>query len=151
MKQSPSWEVVTQLVMKFPAFLGTRRFITVFTGARYPSALSSQFTPSHPVSLRSISILFSHLRLGLKQNVKLSLCFNYAPRHESVLGEWRHISTHCDLDTRWMWVVSFTPRPLYPLGKSPWYPLDRRLGGPQSRSGRGGEEKNSQPPPGIEP
>jgi hypothetical protein len=48
-------------------------------------------------------------------------------------------------------VVSFTPRPLYPQGKSPWYPLDRRLGGPQSRSGRGGEEKNSQPPPGIEP
>jgi hypothetical protein len=34
--------------------------------------------------------------------------------------------------------------------KNPWYPLDRRLGGPQSRSGRGGEEKNSQPPPGIE-
>jgi len=29
--------------------------------------------------------------------------------------------------------------------------LDRRLGGPQSRSGRGGEEKNSQHPPGIEP
>jgi len=29
--------------------------------------------------------------------------------------------------------------------------LDRRLGGPQSRSGHGGEEKNSQPPPGIEP
>jgi hypothetical protein len=38
-----------------------------------------------------------------------------------------------------------------PPGKSPWYPLDRKLGGPQSRSGRGGEEKNSQPPPGIEP
>jgi len=36
-------------------------------------------------------------------------------------------------------------------GKSPWYPLDRRLGGPQNRSGRGGGEKNSQPPPGIEP
>jgi hypothetical protein len=29
--------------------------------------------------------------------------------------------------------------------------LGRRLGGPQSRSGRGGEEKNSQPPLGIEP
>jgi hypothetical protein len=28
--------------------------------------------------------------------------------------------------------------------------LDRRLGGPQSRSERGCEEKNSQPPPGIE-
>jgi hypothetical protein len=36
-------------------------------------------------------------------------------------------------------------------GKSPRYPLDRRLGGPQGRSGRGGEEKNSQPPPVIEP
>jgi hypothetical protein len=35
--------------------------------------------------------------------------------------------------------------------KDPWYPLDRRLGGPQSRSGRGGEEKNSKPPPEIEP
>jgi hypothetical protein len=32
-------------------------------------------------------------------------------------------------------------------GKEPMVPLDRRLGGPQSRSGRGGEEKNSQPPP----
>jgi hypothetical protein len=30
-------------------------------------------------------------------------------------------------------------------GKNPQYPLDRRLGGPQSRSGRGGEEKNSLP------
>jgi hypothetical protein len=42
-------------------------------------------------------------------------------------------------------------RPLYPQGKSPWYPLDRRLGGLQSSSGRGDEEKNSQPLPGIEP
>jgi hypothetical protein len=30
---------------------------------------------------------------------------------------------------------------IHPRGKSPGYPLDRRLGGPQSRSGRGGEEK----------
>jgi hypothetical protein len=42
------------------------------------------------------------------------------------------------------------PQPLYPQGKSPWYPLDRRLGGPQSRSGHGIEEKNSQPPLGLE-
>jgi len=56
-----------------------------------------------------------------------------------------------DVGTTWRWVVSFTPRPLYTQGKSPRYPLDRRLGGPQSRSGHGGEEKNSQPPPGIEP
>jgi hypothetical protein len=56
-----------------------------------------------------------------------------------------------DLGTSWRCVVSLTPRPLYPQGKSPWYPLDRRLGGPQSRSGRGGEEKNSQPLSGLEP
>jgi hypothetical protein len=38
--------------------------------------------------------------------------------------------------------VSYTPRTLYPRGKSPRYPLDRRLGGPQNRSGRRGEEEN---------
>jgi hypothetical protein len=40
-------------------------------------------------------------------------------------------------------VVSFTPWPLYLRGKIPQYPLDRRLGGPQSQSGYGVEEKNS--------
>jgi hypothetical protein len=40
---------------------------------------------------------------------------------------------------------------LYPQKKSPRYLLDRRLGGSQSRSGRGGEEKNSQPLPRLEP
>jgi hypothetical protein len=33
------------------------------------------------------------------------------------------------------------PWPLYRRGKRPRYPLDRRLSGPQSRSGRRGEEK----------
>jgi hypothetical protein len=41
--------------------------------------------------------------------------------------------------------------PALSQGKSNWYPLDRWLGGPQSRSGRGGEEKNSQPLSGLEP
>jgi hypothetical protein len=36
-------------------------------------------------------------------------------------------------------VISFTPHPLYPQGKSPWRPLYRRLGGSQNRSGRGDE------------
>jgi hypothetical protein len=34
--------------------------------------------------------------------------------------------------------------------KEPCSTLDRRLGGLQSRSGRGSEEKNSQPLPGLE-
>jgi hypothetical protein len=37
------------------------------------------------------------------------------------------------------------------LPQSPWYPLDRGLGGLHSRSGRGGKEKKSQPLlPGLE-
>jgi hypothetical protein len=38
-------------------------------------------------------------------------------------------------------MVSLTFRPLHHRGKSPRYPLDRRLGGPQSLSGRYGEMK----------
>jgi hypothetical protein len=56
--------------------------------------------------------------------------------------------TILDLSTRWRWVVRFTT---HPQEKSPWYPLDRMLGRLQNRSGRGGEEKNSQTPLEIEP
>jgi len=34
---------------------------------------------------------------------------------------------------------------LQPQGKSPWYPMYRRLGGPQSWSGQNGEEKTPSP------
>ena len=57
-----------QLVKKFPAFYGTRRFITEFTSARHPSlswATSIQFIPRHPTTWRSIYLLFSHLCLCL--------------------------------------------------------------------------------------
>jgi hypothetical protein len=35
------------------------------------------------------------------------------------MRKWRYSSTILDLDTWWRWVVSFTPMPLYPHGKSP--------------------------------
>jgi hypothetical protein len=41
-----------------------------------------------------------------------------------------------ELGASWRWEVSFKPRPLYPRGKRPWYPSYRRLGWPQSLSGR---------------
>jgi hypothetical protein len=41
-----------------------------------------------------------------------------------------------DLGTSWRWLVSFTPLPLYPRKMSTRHPLDRRLGGAQSRYGR---------------
>jgi hypothetical protein len=36
-----------------------------------------------------------------------------------------------DLGTRWRWVVSFTPRPLYPQRNSPWYPSINGWVGPK--------------------
>ena len=57
-----------QLVKKFPAFYGTRRFITAFTNARHLSlswASTIQSIPPHPTYWRLILTLFSHLRLGL--------------------------------------------------------------------------------------
>jgi hypothetical protein len=37
--------------------------------------------------------------------------------------EWRYSSTILDLGTRCRQVVGFTPRPFYPLGKSPLVPI----------------------------
>ena len=56
-----------QLVKKFPAFHGTRRFITAFTSVRHLSlswANPIQSIYPHPTSWRSILILSTHLRLG---------------------------------------------------------------------------------------
>ena len=57
-----------QLVNKFPAFHGTRRFITALTSVRHLSLSSAspmQSTYPHSTSWRSILILSTHLRLGL--------------------------------------------------------------------------------------
>jgi hypothetical protein len=68
-----SWALLEELsivqpLRNPPAFHGTRRFNTMFTRALHWSlsrAISIQSTPSHPVSLRSILILPTHLHLGL--------------------------------------------------------------------------------------
>ena len=69
MVQSPSGEAIgLQLVKKFPAFHGTRRFITALTSVRHLSlswARSIQSIYPHLTSWRSILILSTHLRLGL--------------------------------------------------------------------------------------
>ena len=57
-----------QPVKKFPAFHGTRRFITALTNVRHLSlswASPIQSIYPHPTSWRSILILSTHLRLGL--------------------------------------------------------------------------------------
>jgi hypothetical protein len=47
-----------------------------------------------------------------------------------------------------MQVVSFMPRPFYLWGNSPRYALNTKVGGPQSRSERGGEKKKIPAPAG---
>ena len=57
-----------QLVKKFPAFHGTRKFITALTGVRHLSlswASPIQSIYPHPTSWISVLILSTHLRLGL--------------------------------------------------------------------------------------
>ena len=60
------------LVKKFPAFYGTRKFITTFTNVRHLSlswASPIQSTYPHPSSWKSILILSTHLRLGLSSGL----------------------------------------------------------------------------------
>jgi hypothetical protein len=72
--QPPTWR--TKLLIRCPAFYETRRSITVFTRARHWFLSWARWIlsiPSHrPISLRSILILASHLRLGLPTGLFLS-------------------------------------------------------------------------------
>ena len=64
-----------QLVKKFPAFHGTRRFITALTSIRHLSLSWASLIQSiypHPTSWRSILILSTHLCLGLPSDLFLS-------------------------------------------------------------------------------
>ena len=61
-----------QLVKRFPAFHGPRRFVTTLTSVRqlflsWASPIQSIYP--HPTSWRSILILSTHLRLGLPSSV----------------------------------------------------------------------------------
>jgi hypothetical protein len=62
------------------------------------------------------------------------------------IAEWRYNSTILDLGNRWKCVVSLIPRPVYSR-----YPLRRRPGAPQSRSGHWRVEQNIFPLPKIKP
>jgi hypothetical protein len=83
------------------------------------------------------------VHLEVKIKVKLPLRLSITEHHpmKAYWGSGGIAPRILDLGTRWRWVVSLTPRPHYPQGKSPWYPLDRRLGG----------RENFPAPPGIDP
>jgi len=81
-----------QLVKKFPAFHGTRRFITALTSVRCLSlswASPIQSIYPHPTSWRSVLILSTHLCLGLPSP---SLWFpQQDPIHFLLLTHTRHM------------------------------------------------------------
>jgi hypothetical protein len=83
-----------QPVKQFPAFYGTRRFITTFTSARHLSlswASSIHSIHPHSTSWRSILIISSFLRLGLPSS--LSLRFPHQnPVYASPLPHTRYTS-----------------------------------------------------------
>ena len=54
-----------------------------------------------------------------------------------------------NLGTRWMWVGSLAPSPLYPWYTGLQCPLNRRLGGEWSPSGHFGGKEKSHGPSGI--
>jgi hypothetical protein len=52
--------------------------------------------------------------------VKLPLCLTKQRTMKTYWGSGDTAPRILDLGTRWRWVVSFTPRPLYPQGNRPW-------------------------------
>ena len=83
-----------QLVKKFPAFHGTRRFITALTSVRHLSlywASPIQSIYPHPTSWRSIIILPTHLCLGLPSGFFPSGFPTKNPIHPPILTHTRHI------------------------------------------------------------
>jgi hypothetical protein len=91
--------------------------------------------------------LYLHLeKLKVKGKGKVVPVLNWAPCHEGVLAERKYRSKHSltsALDGGGQLPGLGRLNPTKRAGGTHWYPLDRRLGGPQSRSGRGGEEKSS--------
>jgi hypothetical protein len=97
------------------------------------------------ICLSNTPFIRSDTEAKLKAKLKLSLCLT---KHHSMKAYWGvEVKLHSfDLGSGQLYALA-----TFSQGKSPQYPLNRKLGGPQNCSGRGGEEKNSQPPPGIEP
>jgi hypothetical protein len=113
-----------------------------FPGVKRPGSEADNSPPSSSEVKKCMELyLHSQIRLQWRgAQLKLSLClFKHYPMKTYRLSR-GIVPRILKLGARWRWVVSFTPRPLYPR-----YQLDRRLGWPERRSGRGDEGKNTQP------
>jgi hypothetical protein len=123
MEQSPSWEANrSSIVKKFPAFYGTRRFITAFTRACQLFLWWIRSVHSMPPIKLS-----SHICIDMPSSLFLKF------------------------STQWRWDVSFMFWLHHPRGKIPLYSFSRWLGQPQDQSGWFGNEINFLSLLGMEP
>ena len=110
-----------QLVKKFPAFHGTRMFITALTSVRHlPLSWASpiQSIYPHPISWRSILLLSTHLRLGLPSGLLPSSFPNktlYTPSPHPYAPHAQPISFFSILSPAQYWVRSTNKIPSYNL------------------------------------
>jgi hypothetical protein len=129
---------------------------------KYSSAVTNIEGPSHEWFRQQLCLFLSHTPPTVikrprrtVEDKKLSLFLvNYRAMNTYVVIKHYAMKTWglqgiapriLNLGARWKWDFSFTHRPLYSRRKILLYPFDRRLDVPQSRSGRGGEEKGPLP------
>jgi hypothetical protein len=91
------------------SWVGARAGLDTISKKKSPSP-HRHSNPVHPARSQSLYWLSHH---G-------SPLLNLTPRHKDVLESVIIAPRILNLGTRWWWVVSFTPRPLYSLGKSPY-------------------------------
>jgi len=84
--------------------------------------------------------------LQIMKDSRVCVClFPCLTKYHAMKTYYRNKSTvlRINLDTRWRWVITFMPRPPYSRSKDPQYHMDRRMGEPDSRSGRSGKGRRS--------
>jgi hypothetical protein len=76
-------------------WVGPRTSLDMVSKRKIPSP-RRESNPDHPI-VQPIASRYTDRAIpahAVKVKVKLSMCFNWAPRHGGVLGEWRYSSTH---------------------------------------------------------
>jgi hypothetical protein len=114
---------VCQLVNKLSIYYIILRFIKIhfhilLFRPTYPK-LSLPFRFTVKLHLSSPHSASWPAQYPLKVKVNLSMCFNWAPRYEGLLGSGGIAPRILDLGTRWRWVVNFTACRFTPRERAP--------------------------------